>query len=105
MYQRPKSTDCLVISVGKSGISASLDICDVCKPLIIVAIRKIEAEVAAATLLPPQRGARNQPANGDDAAHAAELRIELAIGGRRPHERVPGIETGQRLLDQAPFAQ
>src|SRR4051812_5189498 len=101
MYQRPKSTDCLVISVGRSGISVSLDIrcrtplrrvdviSDVDKPLIIVAIRKVRAVVATAALLTPQRGAGDQQADGDDGADSTEFRVVQRAWRRASHERVP----------------
>src|SRR5205809_672853 len=140
MYQRPKSTDCLVISVGRSGISLSLmktpnsqgptpkpraedtlgvgnwklevvdvpsgareHVGDVVLPFYVVARRKISSVMAAAALLPAQRGARDHQTDGHDAAHAAELGVAAAIRRRRADQRVPRLETRERLLDQASF--
>src|ERR1041384_7715037 len=130
MYQRPKSSDCLVISVGRSGISVSaisksqnpnpkfqlrsrigiwrlgfgiwdfpMHVGDVLQPFYVVAIGKVRAKVSAAALLPPQRGARDQQADGDDAAETAELTIGEArrVGGSK--QRVPRVEPRDGRVD------
>src|SRR5437762_13550642 len=105
MYQRPKSSDCLVISVGRSGISVSFDIRNVLLPFYVVAIGKVRAKVAAAALLPPQRGARDQQTHGDDAAEAPELAIDNARGGRGSKQRMPCVEPRDGRVDAMPLAQ
>ena len=66
--------------------------------MYIVALREIRAEVAAAALLAPQRGARDQPPDGDAGSTVRQsLRIER--GRRRDGrvQRLPGrVERPQR---------
>src|SRR5262245_35630079 len=91
MYHRPKSCDWGVTSVGRSGISVSLlmkDVCDVSLPVYIVTSREILAEVSAAALFASERRARDQQTDGDEARHSSKL----AIGRRaisRTHDRGP----------------
>src|SRR5258706_3053291 len=98
MYQRPKSSDCLVISVGRSGISVSFDIRDMFLPFYVVAIGKVRAKVAAAALLAAQRRARDQEPDGHDAAYAAEVAVGQSRRRRGADERVPRLEARDRLL-------
>src|SRR4249920_2113575 len=105
MYQRPKSSDCLVISVGRSGISVSLDIRNMFSPFYVVAIRKVRAKVAAAALLAAQRGARDHQPDGHDAPHPAELAVGIARRGRRADERMPCLEARDGLLHPSAIAQ
>ena len=111
MYQRPKSWDWGVISVGRSGMSVSLSLAmrswaqraaalsrlpvaglkrasrvgDVLLPVYIVALREVRAEVAAAALLAAQRGARDQQADGHQAGQrgAARGRTGARVAGQR----------------------
>src|SRR5688572_5919536 len=93
MYHRPKSCDCGVISVGRSGSSVSLAIIGkVLLPVYIVALGEVRAEMAAAALFAPQRGARDQPADGRDAADEPQIQFATA-GAARPNDRfAPGGE-------------
>src|SRR5947207_167835 len=70
-----------------------------------VAIGKVRAKVAAAALLPPQRGARDQQTHGDDAAEAPELAIDNARGGRGSKQRMPCVEPRDGRVDAMPLAQ
>src|SRR5262245_9659789 len=90
MYQRPKSCDWGVISVGKSGISVSEAMClfsltgigrvhshirHSTSPVLVVSDRKVRTEVPAAAFLTSKGGAGHAKADGDDAAEAADRRI------------------------------
>src|SRR5881394_2514701 len=105
MYQRPKSSDCLVISVGRSGISVSLDIGNVLSPFYVVAIGKVRAKVAAAALLAALRGTRDEQPHRDDATEAAELMLGEPRGRRGSNERMPCVEARDGRVDAVPFAQ
>src|SRR5258705_7770339 len=105
MYQRPKSSDCLVISVGRSGISVWLDIRNMFSPFYVVVIGKIRAKVAAAALFAAQCGAGDHQPDGDDAPHAAEFAVGHARCGRRPDDAMPRLETCECRLHAVPVAQ
>src|SRR5262245_48683756 len=101
MYQRPKSSDCFVISVGRSGISVSAiqqqHVSHVLPPFYVVAIGKIRTKVPAAALLAAKRCARDHQPDGDDAACAPEL----VVAGRRRGDAdscAPRVELRDRLL-------
>src|SRR5882672_10194909 len=105
MYQRPKSSDCLVISVGRSGISVSLDIRNMLSPFYVVTIGEVRSKVSAATFRAPQRGARDHQTHGHDAAHTLKSPVGSAYLHGRSDQRVPGVEPCDHLVEAAAIAQ
>jgi len=58
-----------------------------CSPFYVVAIGKVRAKVPAAAFLPAQRRARDEQADRDDAAHAAEVCVGEACRRRGANQR------------------
>src|SRR5689334_7636424 len=99
MYQRPKSCDWGVTSVGRSGISVSLlmkNVCDVSLPVYIVTSREVLAEVSAAALFAPERGTRDQQSHRDQARHSPKLAIGRCSISRAYNRRPPRRQLNDR---------